>query len=45
MIAVAVRENSNMFAHGTRSAATPRSTAAATCSSQPMMVSANAART
>ena len=44
MIAVAVRVNSNMFAHGTRPAAMPRSTSPATWSTQARMVSASAIR-
>ena len=44
MMPVPVSVNSNMLAHGTRSAAMPRSTMAATCSSQPRIVSANAMR-
>jgi hypothetical protein len=44
MIAVAVSENSYMFAHGTRDAAIPRSTAPTTWSTHARMVSAIAAR-
>jgi len=43
-IAVAVKPNSNMLAHGTRSAATPRSTVPPKCSTQPSTASAKAAR-
>ena len=43
-MAVAVRPNSNMLAHGTRSAATPRKTVAPKCSTQPSTARANAAR-
>ncbi len=45
MIAVMVSENSNMLAHGTRPAATPRRTVPLTCSTQPMMVRTMATRT
>ena len=44
MIAVAVSVNSNMLAHGTRPAASPRRIAAVTCRTQAMTVSAMAAR-
>ena len=44
MMADAVSENSNILAHGTRPAATPRNTVPATCRIQPRTVSANATR-
>jgi len=43
-IAVAVRPNSNMLAHGTRSAAMPRSSVAPRCSTQPRIARAKAMR-